>query len=113
MTARVYIASPYTVGDREENVLVQARAYHALRDVGLFPFAPLLSHHLHVVQERTYEDWMEIDFHWLRQCHCVLRLPGESSGADREVALAKSLGMPVRHSVASVVLWYRMIAGGA
>ncbi|GAG05287.1 unnamed protein product, partial [marine sediment metagenome] len=32
---------------------------------------------------------------WLEVCDCVLRLPGESAGADLEVERAKELGIPV------------------
>jgi hypothetical protein len=45
---------------------------------------------------------MKQDFEWLKCCDAVLRLPGESTGADREVALAKELGIPVYYSIADI-----------
>jgi hypothetical protein len=48
---------------------------------------------------------MELDFGWVRRCDAVLRLPGASSGADREVALAERLGLPVFGSVDEVLTW--------
>jgi hypothetical protein len=32
-------------------------------------------------------------------CDAILRLPGESAGADEEVKLAKELGKPVFYSI--------------
>jgi len=44
---------------------------------------------------RPYEFWLELDNHFLPLCEAVLRLPGHSSGADKEVHLAQTLGIPV------------------
>ena len=38
----------------------------------------------------------------LQRCDAVLRLPGESRGADQDVAIARSLGLPVWFEVAEV-----------
>jgi hypothetical protein len=38
----------------------------------------------------------------LQHCDAVLRLPGESSGADQDVAIANELGLPVYHHLADV-----------
>jgi hypothetical protein len=38
----------------------------------------------------------------LRHCDAVLRLPGESTGADQDVAIANELGLPVYHDLADV-----------
>ncbi|PRZ04462.1 hypothetical protein BCE75_11057 [Isoptericola sp. CG 20/1183] len=38
----------------------------------------------------------------LQHCDAVLRLPGESSGADQDVAIARSRGLPVYEDVADV-----------
>jgi len=35
----------------------------------------------------------------LAHCDAVLRLPGESTGADQDVAIARERGIPVYHSV--------------
>ena len=44
--------------------------------------------------------WMAVDLECVRRADVVLRLPGESAGADEEVALAHSLRIPVCYSVA-------------
>lgn len=38
----------------------------------------------------------------LQHCDAVLRLPGESRGADQDVAIANSRGIPVYHALAEV-----------
>ncbi len=38
----------------------------------------------------------------LQHCDAVLRLPGESAGADLDVATAQRLGLPVYHDVAEI-----------
>jgi len=38
----------------------------------------------------------------LQRCDAVLRLPGESKGADQDVAIAKSRNLPVYYSLADV-----------
>ena len=91
----VYISSPYTLGDIGANVAVQIEASHKIMDAGHCPITPLLSHYLHVYRQRPYQDWMAIDLAMIPKADVVLRLPGKSSGADQEVALARSLGIPV------------------
>jgi hypothetical protein len=38
----------------------------------------------------------------LGYCHAVLRLPGESTGADQDVRIAKEHGLPVYHQVEDI-----------
>jgi hypothetical protein len=38
----------------------------------------------------------------LEHCDAVLRLPGESTGADQDVAIARQRGLPVYHRLADV-----------
>lgn len=91
----IYIASPYTLGDTATNVRRQIDAANQLIDAGYVPVWPLSCHYLHEVVERDYETWMVMCFAWLSRCDGVLRLTGESSGADREVQEAYRLGIPV------------------
>ena len=53
----------------------------------------------------THSDWLAVDFAWIRVCDAVLRLPGESVGADMETAEAKRLGIPVFESIDDIVRW--------
>jgi hypothetical protein len=38
----------------------------------------------------------------LQHCDAVLRLPGESTGADQDVAIAEELGLPVYRALEDV-----------
>jgi hypothetical protein len=38
----------------------------------------------------------------LQHCDAVLRLPGESKGADQDVKIAQELGIPVYHALDEV-----------
>ena len=96
---KVYIASPYTKGDPAANVRAQIDAAHEIMDARMFPFAPLMAHFHHLVHPRSWGDWMKIDIVWLMSCDCVLRLPGESQGADYEVQVALGREMPVYYSI--------------
>lgn len=104
---KVYIASAYTIGDCAINVRVQLDAVEELMNLGFIPFAPLYSHFQHMVHPRSYESWLEFDFAWIESCDCLLRLPGESSGADREDAHARSLGIPVFYSIKELTDYYK------
>ena len=97
---RVYVAGPYTKGDTALNVRRAIGVGDELMDAGHFPFVPHLSHFQHMLCPRPYEDWMANDLVWLPQCEALVRLRGESPGADREVKMANDLKIPVYGSVA-------------
>lgn len=106
---KVYIASPYTVGDVAVNVRKQIDAAEELMNLGFAPFAPLYSHFQHMVHPRPYEDWINLDLEWVTVCDCVLRLPGHSLGADGEVDLALDLGKPVFYTRKALQDYYGLL----
>lgn len=63
-------------------------ALPVLRSAGAGPTEPLADQVLHPTAERL-----------LAHCDAVLRLPGDSSGADQDVATARRRGLPVYHDV--------------
>lgn len=92
---RIYVAGPYT-SDPEACTAEAIRVGNIILDAGHAPFVPHLAHYWETLHgERSYEDWMRLDLAWLRAAHGVLRIPGSSSGADREVELANTLAIPV------------------
>lgn len=96
---RVYIAGPYTKPDPLSNTSVALHAANWLLQKGYVPFVPHLTLIWDFFSPKTCWEWLDYDNHWLPLCHVVLRLPGESSGADEEVKLAEKLGIPVFHTV--------------
>lgn len=103
---RIYIASPYTKGDVAVNVKLQLDCTDELINLGFAPFTPLYSHFQHMAHPRPYEDWLKLDLEWVSVCDCILRLPGESSGADREVEFAKANGIRVFYSIDELKNFY-------
>jgi hypothetical protein len=99
----VYIAGPYTHSDSADNVRAAILAGLDIFQAGHTPFIPHLYHFAHMVYPMSYERWMLLDLRWLQICHVVLRLPGDSPGADREVDFAKQLGMPIYFTLADCV----------
>lgn len=127
MRKRIYIATPISVGDLCENVNRATEAFLKLVKAGYSPFNPALSVYskpavfhdcpcydrVVVCQatvsghpDLTHEDWMQVDLSWVSVSDAVLRLPGESKGADREVALATELGILVCHSVEELAAFF-------
>lgn len=98
---RVYIAGPYTAGDVAMNVRQAVLAGLEIHRAGHVPFIPHLFHFAHYLCPQDFAVWWALDLQWLKACHCVLRLAGESPGADRELEFAKTLGMPVYYSLAA------------
>ena len=92
---RVYVAGPYSTGDVAVNVRNAYAAASRLADAGLAPFVPHHTHFWHLLFPRTYQEWLSLDLAFLRCCDALLRLPGESFGADTEVREARSLSIPV------------------
>lgn len=76
-------------------------------NIGFLPFAPLYSHFQHMVHPRPYSDWIQIDLEWVAVCDCVLRLEGESTGADGEEEYALELGKPVFKSIEALKEHYK------
>jgi len=83
---RVYIAGPYTQGDRSENMRQAMKAMDTLIAAGHEPFLPILTHFQDLAFPRPWSDWMRVDLAWLPCAEAVVRLPGESEGADMETA---------------------------
>lgn len=106
--AKVYIAAPYTSPDPAVNTAIAMAMWHHLRDLGFSPFCPHLSHFLHIHKARPYQEWLDYDNEWIEVCDVLLRLPGDSSGADDEITLALNLDIPVCYSVDSLLAWRKL-----
>jgi len=104
---KVYVAGPYTKGDPAVNTRNAVLVGNAFLREGLVPFVPHLNYLWQMVSPREYEEWMTYCFEWLGVCDALYRMAGDSPGADREVAEAERLGIPVFHSTAEVIRWSR------
>lgn len=124
MRKRVYIAGPISKGDLAENINAATDAFHALLHAGFAPLCPHWSAFSGGVYRSTeekvpfalaetlplsttHEDWVAVDLPWVSVADAVLRIGGESVGADREVAEAKRLGIPVFTNFTELKAWGR------
>lgn len=122
MRKRVYIAAPITKGDLAHNLNRATEAFVRLAKAGLAPLCPQWSCYAKPVNavgdglvacqatvegnhELVHSDWMGVDLPWVAVCDAVLRLPGESRGAEEEVRCARSLGIPIFFNVDELIAW--------
>lgn len=108
---RVYVAGPINGSGRQfENLRRALDAGTQLLELGMDPFVPHLNLQWQVTQSparaTSVERWQSWDDNWLGVCQAVYRLPGESPGSDHEEALARRLGIPVFHSLQSLVAYF-------
>jgi len=101
---KVFLSGPYT-GDGDPTTAIEnthRMMGEAVRliDDGYAVFNPLMAHFYtgrhgaHI----TYEQWMAQDLAFVPCCDVLLRLGGESAGADREVKVARDHNIPVVYS---------------
>ena len=98
---RIYLAHPYsapTLAEREFNCHTASLIAAKLMAKGHDVHSPLNA--THPVEQAEpgaidYERWMRLDFGLIERWATALYAAGDSPGVRREVALAKSLGLPV------------------
>ena len=109
---KIYIASPYTPEHvnahdfarvAHQNTLNAIRAGIAIIEKGHIPFIPHLTHYIHLetknpLPRKFYYDYDQV---WLKCCDGLLYL-ASSKGSDRELQLAKKLGLRIFRSVEEI-----------
>lgn len=104
MRHRVYVSGPLSSsGDREQNVRRAMQAGLDLINAGFAPLVPHLTHFMDGTDSLGHDTWLDVDLQWVRAADAVLRLPGESKGADIEVWHANDVSIPVYHSVVALI----------
>lgn len=102
---RIYVAGPITKGNQFVNVRNGMEVWAQLLRLGFAPFCPHLSALFEIagLVELDLDQWLEYDFAWIDVCDALLRMPGESTGADREVEYARKRGIPVFYSLEEII----------
>jgi hypothetical protein len=95
----IYIAGPYSRGDTVLNVRNAVMAADQLMMLGFIPYIPHLTMFWHILLPHDYQFWLDYDLKWLDKCDGLLRLPGDSKGADAEVEYANEMEIPVYYSI--------------
>ena len=113
-----YLAGPITAGDQFANVSraisVREKLKVATPEVAVYvPHRCALDAMIHPapndpkLQREHYEYFMKEDFEFIRRSTCLIRLPGKSSGSDREVAFASGVvSIPVFHGYKEFLAFY-------
>jgi len=99
---KVYVAGPYAQGDPVLNVRRAVLAGEEIVSLGHLPWIPHLNHLWHIIFPHEPDFWYEYDLQWLGSCDVLLRIPGNSPGADREVAFAERHGIKVVYDVKDI-----------
>ena len=98
----IYISGPFSNGDVTENTRRACEVGNELLERGCIPFIPHLSLFWHFAFPKSWGTWMKIDLEILSRCDGILRIRGESIGADKEVRLADKLGIPIYYSLEEI-----------
>jgi len=102
----VYIAGPYALPDPVENTHRTVKAANVLHDTGLVVcHVPHLTMLWHTITPLPPEHWYAYDLAILARCDALLRLPGDSTGADKEVTFAQENNIPVFHLASDLLAW--------
>lgn len=122
---RIYIAGPISKGDMLHNIQQASQAFFTLMKAGFAPYCPHWSvfggdlrgrqglfgqWEVHARAEKlprdtTHVQWIALCLEWVKVSDAVLRLPGESVGADCEVACAEGLKIPVFTAIEDILRW--------
>lgn len=97
----VYISGPISLGNRNLNYFHACEAERQLMLSGFAPINPIRSMVLPFAwdSDMPHDLWLEVDLPIIERVDAVLRIPGESVGADREVGHALTLGIPVYYDI--------------
>lgn len=104
---RVFLAGPVDSGDICDNVNEACRIANYLMTEQFSVYIPQLCVLMQMISRQHYETWMRNGQAWLAVSNAVYRMPGESKGADRDVALAAQLGIPIFYTTEELITWAR------
>lgn len=104
---KVYLAGPYTFpkGEEQENVNRMIDYAQQIPDK-FWVYIPLLIHYIQIRHPKSYKYCMQYEQVAIDVCDCLLRMSGESKGADEEIKYIKKQGKPVFYSVEELEEYY-------
>lgn len=104
----VYVAHPYTNPDPVENSHKAIKIADNLHNSGLVTcVVPHLTLMWHSITPHPPAHWYAYDFALLRRCDALLRMPGQSMGADDEEVFAEKYAIPCFYSPDTLLDWAR------
>ena len=104
----VYVAGPYTHPDPVQNTHNAVRVAERIQSTVLVTaFVPHLNLLWHAIIPHDNDYWYEYDIAFLARCDALLRIPGDSVGADNEVEFARHEMIDVFDDVDKLLEWSR------
>lgn len=100
----IYVAGPISQGDTLLNIKNGIDMGVELVKKGFTPYVPhqdFVAYMMHP-DVLDYETILAQDFDWIERCDALIRLPGPSKGADREIAHCRKVGVPVFYSLSAL-----------
>jgi hypothetical protein len=95
----IYLSGPITKGNPKTNFKQACDAQRVLMESGRYAVInPMLTMAHPDEKEITWDCWLRTDLEIVTRVDRVIRLPGLSSGADKECDYARSIGVPVFHA---------------
>lgn len=92
----LYVAGPYTRPDPVINTHGACKFATAIYEAGLWtPMVPHITLVWHAITPRPINFWYALDLAHMSRCDAIVRLPGDSTGADAEVAYAREIDLPI------------------
>lgn len=117
MTKRIllYVAGP--LGDSDHwgiNTQVAVSWAHAAAELDprVYPYVPHCHgprFEAHAPKTRDYEWWLAHCLLMVERCDALLRIVGPSAGADREVARARELSLPIFRELWDLEQWLKLV----
>lgn len=106
----VYVAGPIFTSGRvthnvREAVIIAAQIMEDTNGT-LVPFVPHLYVLWDIVTPEEPEFWLTLDKAWLMKCDALLRLPGDSVGADMEIQWCVENGIPFFTNYVDLMSWH-------
>lgn len=103
MRKRIYLSGPISLGPKGHNLGQFLDVHEKLMHAGYAPLNPGLTMLLPFQADVRHAEWLASDLPWVEVSDAVLRLPGDSRGADQECAHAARCGIPIYHSFEEVL----------
>jgi hypothetical protein len=98
----IYIAGPYAKPDPVVNTREAIKVAEVIIKLGHVPYIPHLCLLWHFLEPHSIEFWYNYDLEWLDKCDLLLRLPGESTGADKEEEYARVYKIPIVYNIINI-----------
>jgi nucleoside 2-deoxyribosyltransferase len=103
----IYVAGPYTIGQTDINIRNAILAAEKIIQMGACPYVPHQTLVWGMISPHPHDWWLTYDFNWIDKCDAVLRLSGESKGADSETGYAQLHEIPVFYNMEDLQEWLK------